>query len=212
MSDPLHLAELLCARICHDLSGPLGSLIGVMELAAEDPASNAEALEVAGEAATMLGKRLELLRAAWSGEMASLELRHIQRLAQGLPSGKRVVLDTAGLDPGASFAPGAAQLVLNALLLAGESLPAAASSHCPALPSRTWSSRSRVRARLGLRDWPAASPTRAAAWAALTSARTVQGPVTALIARRAGLGVSLMMPAGAGGGPAPLLLRLGSGV
>ena len=30
----LHLAELLCARLCHDLSGPLGALIGVLEVGA----------------------------------------------------------------------------------------------------------------------------------------------------------------------------------
>jgi histidine phosphotransferase ChpT len=211
MNDPLHLAELLCARICHDLSGPLGSLMGVIELAAEDAPSNAEALEVAGEAATVLGKRLELLRAAWSGELAALEVRQIQRFAEGVPSGKRVVLDAAGLDPNGTFSPGAAQLLLNALLLAGESLPGGGMVALSGSPQQEI-----VVTIEGPRAaWPAGLAAcladERAAWAALTTARTVQGPVTALIARRAGLGVSLMMPSGAGGGPAPLLLRLGAG-
>ena len=33
----LHLAELLAVRLCHDLSGPLGTLMGALELLAEDP-------------------------------------------------------------------------------------------------------------------------------------------------------------------------------
>ena len=33
MNDSLRLAELLSARLCHDLSGLLGSLIGVLEIA-----------------------------------------------------------------------------------------------------------------------------------------------------------------------------------
>ena len=36
MSDSLRLAELLCARLCHDLSGPLGALIGILEIAREE--------------------------------------------------------------------------------------------------------------------------------------------------------------------------------
>jgi histidine phosphotransferase ChpT len=184
---------------------------GVIELAAEDTPADTEALEVAGEAAATLGKRLELLRAAWSGELAALDLRQIQRFAEGVPNGKRVKLDMTGLDPNASFGPGSSQLVLNALLLAGESLPGGGSVAVSGSPDRDvviTIEGARASWPPGLAVWLADED---AAWAALTSARTVQGPILALIARRAGLRISLMMPIGEYGGPAPLLLRLGGG-
>ncbi|HST75105.1 MAG TPA: hypothetical protein VLJ20_07015, partial [Acetobacteraceae bacterium] len=50
-----------------------------------------------------------------------------------------------------------------------------------------------------------------AAWQAITSARSLQAPLTALIARRSGLRVSLLMPVGSPAGtPPPLLLALAS--
>jgi len=64
MSEALRLAELLCARLCHDLGGLLGSLIGVLEIAREEHAES-ETLALAEETAIELGQRLKLLRAAW---------------------------------------------------------------------------------------------------------------------------------------------------
>ena len=64
MSDSLRLAELLCARLCHDLSGPLGALIGVLEIAREEQ-PDSETLALAEETAVELTQRLKLLRAAW---------------------------------------------------------------------------------------------------------------------------------------------------
>src|SRR6478735_6800519 len=52
MDEPLRVAALLCARLCHDLSGPLGALIGVIDIAREEqPASEtiAFAEETVGE-------------------------------------------------------------------------------------------------------------------------------------------------------------------
>src|SRR6185437_1319317 len=58
------VAALLCARLCHDLSGPLGALIGVIDIAREEqPAS--ETIAFAEETVGELTQRLRLLRAAW---------------------------------------------------------------------------------------------------------------------------------------------------
>ena len=65
-SEALRLAELLCARLCHDLSGPLGALIGVLEVA-RDKQPDSEALALAEETAVQLAQRLKLLRAAGAG-------------------------------------------------------------------------------------------------------------------------------------------------
>ena len=43
MNELLRLAELLsCARLCHDLSGPLGALIGMLDLAREEQVRTSE--------------------------------------------------------------------------------------------------------------------------------------------------------------------------
>src|SRR5690349_3358986 len=55
--DLLRLAELLCARLCHDLSGPLGALIGILDLAREE-APDSETVSLAEETATELAQRL----------------------------------------------------------------------------------------------------------------------------------------------------------
>ncbi len=60
----LHLADLVGARLCHDLSGLLGTLLGAIEMTIEDTAKPGEALLLADEAAQELGLRLRLLRAA----------------------------------------------------------------------------------------------------------------------------------------------------
>jgi hypothetical protein len=58
--------------------------------------------------------------------------------------------------------------------------------------------------------WPAglasALTSEAAAWAALRDARSLQLPLTALLARALGLRLSLLMPAGPGGPAPPLRL------
>ena len=209
MSDPFRLAELLCARICHDLSGPVGSLMGVIELAFEESASESESLAVAGQAATVLRARLELLRAAWAGELGTLELGEIKRLTKGIPNGTRTMLDTTGLSATVVFPAAQGQLILNALLLAGESLPGGGSIAISGDPDQDLM----VTIAGPRAAWPAAFvaclTNEDAAWAALTSARTVQGPMMALIARKLGLDVSLLMPIGQNDGPAPLLLRVG---
>ena len=53
--DPLRLAAVLCARLCHDLSGPLGALIGVIEIAHEEQADS-ETLALGEETAFEAGQ------------------------------------------------------------------------------------------------------------------------------------------------------------
>ena len=71
-SEALRLAELLCARLCHDLSGPLGALIGIIEIAREEQ-PDSETLALAEETAVELGQRLKLLRAAWGQDSEALD-------------------------------------------------------------------------------------------------------------------------------------------
>ena len=123
MNDRLRLAELLAIRLCHDLSSPLGTLLGSLEMLNEDPETAEEALALANEVSVTLGKRLRLLRVAWGGSAPALRVDEFAILAEGLPQGRRVTVNLDRLTPTHSFPPNAARLALNVLMLAAESLP-----------------------------------------------------------------------------------------
>ena len=198
VDERLRLAELLASRLCHDLSGPLSTLLGSLELLTEEPETAEEALGLANEVAVTMGKRLRLLRAAWGGAAAPLRVEELRGLAEGLPQAHRISLQLDRLVPSARFPPGAARLVLNLLLLAAESLPAGGTIALAGDPE------AEVQVSiLGLRAaWPAGLAAYLAdeerAWAALggdssTALRGLQAPVTALIARTCGVRLSMLM-------------------
>lgn len=117
----LHLVDLVSARLCHDLSGLLGTLLGALEMTIEDTAKPSEALLLADEAAQELGLRLQLLRAAWGGNGAELDAAGLAALAPGLSSGRRVRVDVAGLE--GEFPAPIGRTLLNLMLLGAEALP-----------------------------------------------------------------------------------------
>jgi histidine phosphotransferase ChpT len=197
MSESLRLAELLCARLCHDLSGLLGSLIGVVEIAREEQADS-ETLAVAEESAVELGQRLKLFRAAWGQGAEELDTARLQEFADSAFASRRLRLDLAGLEPDAIFPSEAARMVLNVLLLAAESMPGGgivALAGSPASSLLVTISGPRAAWPAGLGTWLVDE---AAAWEAVTaSARHLQGPLTVLIARSHGFRLSMLMPVGA---------------
>ena len=92
MDEPLRVAALLCARLCHDLSGPLGALIGVIDIAREEqPAS--ETIAFAEETVGELTQRLRLLRAAWGYDGEDLDVARLRILTDGLSQSRRVRVD-----------------------------------------------------------------------------------------------------------------------
>jgi histidine phosphotransferase ChpT len=211
MSEALRLAELLCARLCHDLSGPLGALVGVLETARDDQ-PDSEALAVAEEAAIDLAERLKLLRAAWGQNIDALDLARLGGFAACLSASRRVRLDLAGLEPDAVFPPPVARLVLNLVLLAAESLPGGGTIGLAGSPAQrvvVTITGPRAAWPVGLANW---LNDEAAAWEALlASPRGLQAPLTALLARSFGLRLSMLMAAGRMAEPdlaPPLLLSL----
>jgi histidine phosphotransferase ChpT len=195
-----HLAESLCARLCHDISGPLGTVTGALDLAAEDPDSTVESLELAREAATQMVQRLRLSRAAWGGDCGVLDAAGLVELARGLPA--RVQLEAGGLS--GHFPAPVARVLVNLVLLAAEALPRGghiALSGAPdadvvlmvAGPQAGWP----AGLTLALAD-PLSAP--------LDEPRGVQAPLVALLAEAAGLRVSLLLASGVHDGVPPLLL------
>jgi histidine phosphotransferase ChpT len=212
MNESLRIAELLCARLCHDLSGPLGALIGVLEVAREEQ-PDSETLALAEDTAVELGQRLKLLRAAWGLDGDDLDVTRLRGFADCLSSSRRVRLDLAGLQPDAEFPPPVARIILNLVLLAGESLPGGgivALSGSPSSAILVTISGPRAAWPAGFAVW---LNDEAAAWEALIAdPRRIQAPLTALLARGLGLRLSMLMPAGPMGDAEvspPLLLTLG---
>lgn len=202
--NPLRLAEFLCARISHDLGGMIGTLGGALEIA-EDPAVAAEALALANQSSGELRLRLELLRASWGPATAPLDLPRLRSLADGVPHAGRFSLNLAGVPRQTVFAPAFARVLLNLLMLAGEALHGGgeialtgnATDLAVALagPNAAWPS--------GLAGCLASDT---AAWRALRDPRSLQMPLTALLARALGLRLTLLL-AGRPGRVPPLRLQ-----
>ena len=205
MNEALRLAELLCSRLCHDLSGPLGTLVGVIEIAREEQADS-ETLALADATAAHLINRLRLLRAAWGRQSEELDLPRLRSYASALADSRRLTIDLDAVRLDGAVPADASRLILNALLLAVDSLPSGGSIALAGSPGSSL---------VMTIDGPhAAWPPGFAAWlaneaeaeAAITTARGIQAPLTALIARALGFRLSLLIPTGASTQPPPLLL------
>ncbi|MBV8456896.1 MAG: hypothetical protein JO122_09810, partial [Acetobacteraceae bacterium] len=123
MEGSLRLAELLCTRLCEDVVSLLGALNGALDHASasagEDVRESLRGLRVASGA---LAGRAALWREAWGGNPSSLNRGKLARLAEGLPNALRLRLDVSGLPSRATFPPGMSRMIVNAMMLAAESL------------------------------------------------------------------------------------------
>jgi len=117
----IRLAELVAARICHDLGSPMASISALMPQAG-DPAAHAVVSETAGE----LRARMRLFGAMF-GLTDELGWPELDELVRGAPMAHRVrfALPAAG----GPFAPGRARLYLACVLLAAEALPRGGTVH-----------------------------------------------------------------------------------
>jgi len=204
------LATALATRLCHDLAGTLGSLMGALEMAKDDPDLHGEALSLAHDATSTLSARLRLTRIAWGALADPISTAELTDLAAGLPRGRRMRLHLDGLTSGRRFAPDAARLLLNLLMLALESLAGAGDLTISDTPNGdTVLTISGPRAA-----WPhdfarqLANADIALDAIADLDARSLQGPLTALIAHASGRHVSLLLSPQAEQ-PPPLLATLG---
>jgi len=168
---------------------------------------DSETLTVAEETARDLAARLRLLRAAWVGDGLPTTIAELATLAGGLAQ-RRVKLDAAALGAERALPGPLARVLVNAVLLAAESLPAGGRI---------------VLADPGGGDVVVAIEGKNAAWpvglagiladpdtavAALDTPRNLQAPLTALAARAQGVRLSLLQGGPAGAMP-PLLLSGG---
>ncbi len=178
--DALQLAELVCARVCHDLGGLVGTLAGTLELAQEG--GDNEAVALGREAADMLVRRLRLLRAALGPVSEPLDAAGVADLAAGL--GERLRVDVCDL--GSRLLPAQqARLALAMLLLGAEALPMGGSLRL----STDAGGVLRVAASGPRAAWPS-SVIQGLAGAPPESARTLFAPLCALLALSAGMSLT----------------------
>ena len=197
-SDTLRLAEAVAARLCHDLGGPIGSLNQALELAAADVPAGNEAFALAREAAGDLVRRLRWRRAAWAPDCPALDVNGLRDLVAN------PLVDLAGVPPDTVFAPPMVRLLLNVLLMATESLPRRGRIAIAGSAGDVFIAIDGPNAA-----WPAGMACylvdEDAAWDAVADPRTLQAPLTALLARGLGLRLSMLLGPHTAGPP---VLRL----
>ena len=205
IKDALRLAELLCARLVHDLSSLAGSVRGVLELANEEASAPSQTLGVASDTAGELMLRLRLYRAAWGPDPQALPVAELHELSRGVTGAHRLTLDTAALPSDTVFPPAVGRLVLNLLLLSAQSLPVGGAIRLAGKENDVFVQILGPRAA-----WPpgmaACLVDEAVTLASLTSPRDIQMPLTALMAHASGLRLSMLM--GPGGDVPPLRLSV----
>ena len=172
----LRLAELLAARLCHDLASPLGVLGGLLELA---DGGDAAALADARAATASLAGRLRLLRAAWAADPAPLQPAALLELAGALTMDARISIDATGLAMVGAFSADGGRVALNLLLLGAQALRGQGSLHLAGAASAEIS----LRIAGPRAAWPAGTAACLAdpdtAWQHLDDARALQLPLTA---------------------------------
>lgn len=128
MASDLELAELMAARLCHDLVGPVGAVANGVELLGEDSGPDPEVTSLIAASARQATRRLQWFRIAFgSGNAlpASGMMAETRRLASGLFEDGRITLDWPAPDAACEAAANrmSAKLLLNVVLLGLEALP-----------------------------------------------------------------------------------------
>ena len=123
------LAALLCSRLSHDLTGPVGAVANGVELLSEDedPEMQAQSLELLAFSAAEVSRRLQFYRLAFGaagGLDATTSIGEGQRTAEKFFTDRKQDLHWPESSQDQLALPQAAiQLLLNLVLLGGEALP-----------------------------------------------------------------------------------------
>jgi histidine phosphotransferase ChpT len=126
MLDALDLSALLCSRVCHDLISPSGAIVNGLEVLedAQDEETKSFALDLIKKSAVRVSARLQFCRLAFgaSGSAgAQIDLGDAEKVARGALEDEKVKL--AWNLPRLLLPKNRVKLVLNLLLLAGQTIP-----------------------------------------------------------------------------------------
>lgn len=124
MDTPLDLcvAELLAARLCHDLVGSIGAVNNGLELLADDP-QQSEALGLVGRSARRAASAVQFYRLAYGAGAGEDDPIAVQKLVLDWFSASRIAFSWSDDLSFAGLPQGAGKLLLNLVELAGTALP-----------------------------------------------------------------------------------------
>ena len=197
LGDTIRLLEMVCARLCHDLGGLIGTVGNALEMVAEDADRDNEVLAFATTASAALTKRLRLARSAWGPETEAMPLSTMLALVVPPLATRRIGVDTRALPADCVFPPSTARIVLNLVMLAWDSMPKGGTITLMGEPDDLF-------IRINGQDaaWPpgfaGCMNDEAAAVAILTGVRSVQMPLTVLLALSRNLRLSPVLGQGSG--------------
>jgi histidine phosphotransferase ChpT len=187
--DTIRLVEVICARLCHDLGGLIGTVGNALDMVTEDAGRDNEVLAFATSAASALTQRLRLMRTAWGPESETIPLAALVKLVTQALAARRVGLDTNTLPPDCVFPPPIGRVVLNLIILGCDCLPRGGVVILRGEPADLL-----VRIVGPGGAWPPGFAEcmrdETAARTALTADLSVQMPLTALLAQSGGLRLS----------------------
>lgn len=122
----LELASLLCARLCHDLAGPVGAVNNGAELLSEGGAESMEdARDLISSCAGQAVRRLRFFRLAYGSNDGSMDWADAMQTSQAMLADSKITYAWQGYDDRAerSEIAGAGKLALNMVLLAANFMP-----------------------------------------------------------------------------------------
>lgn len=128
MNHELKMAELLCTRLCHDLTGPIGAVNNGAEFLSEEGFNmQHQAVDLIVSSAFSAVSRLQFYRLAYGNvkESGEANLSDKQKLAMDYFAGSKVVLDWPDSQTdaaGVSVSTKMVRLIFNLLIVASSAL------------------------------------------------------------------------------------------
>src|SRR6185437_2439961 len=124
--DPLDLAALLCSRVCHDLISPVGAIVNGLEVLEEekDEATKTFALDLIKKSATTASAKLQFCRIAFGAAGsagAQIDTGDAEKISRGFLEDDKTKI--AWKLPRLLLAKNRVKLLLNMLLIAGQTIP-----------------------------------------------------------------------------------------
>jgi histidine phosphotransferase ChpT len=122
----LDLAALLCSRVCHDLISPVGAIVNGLEVLEEekDEATKTFALDLIKKSATTASAKLQFCRIAFGAAGsagAQIDTGDAEKISRGFLEDDKTKL--AWKLPRVFMAKNRVKLLLNMLLIAGQTIP-----------------------------------------------------------------------------------------
>ena len=124
--EALDLAALLCSRICHDLISPVGAIVNGLEVMEDDndPETRAFAMELIKKSVKQASAKLQFCRVAFGAAGsagAQIDLGDAEKVSRGFLEDDETSIEWKL--PRLLMAKNRVKLLLNMLLIAGQSIP-----------------------------------------------------------------------------------------